>query len=476
MHWYCNYTDATRLFAALQQSELQTCRLLKFHMEQMDLHDDLIRIQYMLERMRLHMNEWIVFADANVIVDNAPEIIDKSLQIEDTSQIYAAATLSFIIIYASDEMCAYVSSFLEAPAHPLCVSNINLEGIFHDPDYYTTLHHVSNTFDISEIIHCIPRHLFNVFQLNLNQYEPAHYLAKINYPRTKGKSAIVFELNNSAGFYSVFLFMCEAYLMAQRYKYDFFISHKGWPYAFENGWHDYFDSLVMFNDSDITNYDSVIRVSHLDMNPIMEDTATTLEGCNYRCEFTLNDYIRACHDIYKLKPSILKKAEDIIQSINEPYTSIFVRRGDKITSGETLYVSTAEIIRQIECDNLNVLFIQTDDYSVVEEIGELLPNARIVSTVPFLKRGSFHISLYGLNSDGKREWTEEMLVGLYICMKASVCWTDDVSNVGRFLKLMGMNTTRVYSLDSENNHYVDSERISVNPAFPTVFREIQTIV
>jgi hypothetical protein len=63
----------------------------------------------------------------------------------------------------------------------------------------------------------------------------------------------------------------------------------------------------------------------------------------------------------------------------------------------------------------------------------MLPSAKVISTVSPTKRGAFHGQQKSVNQ--VREETEEMLVGLSVCLRSSSCWTDDTSNVGRFLKL-----------------------------------------
>jgi hypothetical protein len=111
---------------------------------------------------------------------------------------------------------------------------------------------------------------------------------------------------------------------------------------------------------------------------------------------------------------------------------VFVRRGDKLI-GEARYIPFSDILKCIPHSETSTFFIQSDDYTVVEEAKVLLPKAHIISTVLQSKRGSFHITERSRKQI--REETEEMLVGLSVCLRSSSCWTDDTSNVGRFLKL-----------------------------------------
>jgi hypothetical protein len=125
------------------------------------------------------------------------------------------------------------------------------------------------------------------------------------------------------------------------------------------------------------------------------------------------------------------------------YIAIFVRRGDKLIE-EAGYISFVDILAKIPHTEQTVFFIQTDDYGVVEEARRALPTSRIESTVPPTKRGSFHTRRR--SKQQIKEETEEMLVGLSVCLRAPACWTDSTSNVGRFLKLASPRV-RVYPED-----------------------------
>jgi hypothetical protein len=52
-----------------------------------------------------------------------------------------------------------------------------------------------------------------------------------------------------------------------------------------------------------------------------------------------------------------------------------------------------------------------------------------------------------------------MLVGLFVCLAAEHCWTDDTSNVGRFLKLYD-DRVHVYPED-----YRVDETLHAHPAW-----------
>lgn len=271
--------------------------------------------------------------------------------------------------------------------------------------------------------------------------------------------AIVFNLNGRAGFYSVLFFLCEAYIVAERNNVDFYIIDSEWPYKSEKGWHDYFSTLTVFDKSKESMYNDIIMCSHANLNELKK---------HYTYNLTLSDYMDCIQQIYKLKDNIVSHANKIRGEMNNDYISIFIRRGDKITSGESKFISTQDILNQIHILPKDTIFVQTDDYTVIEEIKSLVPN-KVHSIVPKTKRGSHHEKLLSLSPTERQAWTEEMLMGLYVCSYAKACWTDGSSNVGRFLKLYSHENTQIYKIENES-YVFDTSRTTVNPAYAGSFQ------
>lgn len=259
-------------------------------------------------------------------------------------------------------------------------------------------------------------------------------------------SSIVFVLdrglNNGGGFFACFFFLCNAYLRAEDEKKSFCLSHESWTYTHNKGWHDYFTTL--------TTVDAVPPGSIVTRHMSLSEQRT----------FPLFRYSECIQRIFRLKPDLIARANAILASLGT-FTGLFVRRGDKHrecpdTRLETLLPSIPDDIP---------LFVQTDDYSVIEELKAFRPSQKIVSTVPTTKRGSFHSTQFYKEcrrEKKSRPWdqktpeeirteTEEMLIGLYICAQAPRCLTDSTSNVGRFLALWSPTTVVMYP----NDRHVD---------------------
>jgi len=262
--------------------------------------------------------------------------------------------------------------------------------------------------------------------------------------------AVVFQLNsglnNGGGFFSVFFFMCNAYLHAASLGIPFYIEHVGWPYTFRDGWHDYFTSLKL--RPGFPMYRNILRSTHM--------------ANGIHPHFRMLDYSLCIQSIFALRPELKERINAVKRQIGSEYTAVFVRRGDK--SREVEHTPFSSILAIIPYEPSTVFFIQSDDYTVVEEARASLPANRIVSTVSANKRGSYHSrqflhedaqnkhknSIVPLESKTKQQVydeTTEMLVGLGVCITASSCWTDVTSNVGRFLKLANPSI-HTYPIDS----------------------------
>ena len=241
-------------------------------------------------------------------------------------------------------------------------------------------------------------------------------------------------MDNGGGFFSVFFFLCNAYIHAKKMNTPFYIAHTDWPY---NRWHDYFTTLELKDDY----FRSPIRCSHMNVPSDWK--------------YPLQEYSTAVREIFVLREHLSKRILSILSSLG-PFIGLFVRRGDKLFE-EAKYIDVKDILSHIPHDETTTFFVQTDDYTVFEQLQQELPNNRIVTIVPPTKRGSYHSkrfkerenrhdiqSLEEKSKEQRQIETDEMLVGLMVCLHGTECWTDDTSNVGRFLKLYKPDTVKIY--------------------------------
>lgn len=263
-------------------------------------------------------------------------------------------------------------------------------------------------------------------------------------------SALIYQLNAGGGFFSTFFFLCKAFLTAKKARIPFFIEDISWPYTYEKGWHDYFRTLE--------TPPQVLKLPIANARRVTHITQSTEE------EFSLQDYRAVTFEIFKLHPHLIERAQKIIESMAGNYVAIFVRRGDKLIE-EAPYISASDILAKIPHDSNTIFFIQTDDYTVIEEFQEIHPKDRIRFTTPSYKRGQYLYPEHKERDGGRNKYidtiipvvrqpkhrikdeTEEMLVGLTVCYSAPSCWTDHFTNVGRFLKLMNPERVHFYPED-----------------------------
>jgi len=264
------------------------------------------------------------------------------------------------------------------------------------------------------------------------------------------ENAVVFQLNKEGGFYSVFFFLCQAYMYAKHKNLDFYVMDTTWYYTHTKGWHDYLLSLTVWTPEFACKYKQVHFMSHMQVP---------------KSDYKLKDYIQAIKEIYILKPELEARADKILAQ-NPELISLFVRRGDKITYGEAPFIETKNLLKlvNISRDTKETIFVQTDDARVITELEEELPHAKLISTVPKDKFGSHSRIWTRMPPEERKIQTEEMLVGLQVCIKSRLCWTDFTSNVGRFLKLSNFDRTKIYASDRPIPKLI-LDKISNNPAY-----------
>jgi hypothetical protein len=246
------------------------------------------------------------------------------------------------------------------------------------------------------------------------------------------KNAVVFTNDAYAGFGSVFFFMIQAYIYAKKNGNDFRIKDDGWAYKYDKGWHDYFDSLDDYDPS--VKYDEVKHSSH---------------NNNYDIpDYTFNEYSDAIQEVLKPVRRIQDMAKRTINSMNGPYVSIYVRRGDKV-EGSNTEMEAADLSKVIASTGIKSgnVFVMTDDYSVVEEIRRLLPDCTVTTLTSPNTRGSFHHNIRKNTAEEQRQHGEELFSSIEVFHNATQGWADGRSNMGRLLKLRDPAKVTLYPSD-----------------------------
>jgi len=245
-------------------------------------------------------------------------------------------------------------------------------------------------------------------------------------------TCVKFTLDSSAGFFSQFFFLCNAYIFSKKNNYDFFIEDSKWHYSYKNGWHDYFTTLNKWSET-ITKYNTIHSFKHCTINNTPD--------------YTIDDYIGCIQEIFKVNNDIQEYATTFINKIKTPYKSLYIRRGDK-TSGnikEMDTLSITDIISKTDIKNeAGSVFVMTDDYTVINELKQQLSNCTLFTTTLEDKNGMNVRKLDSETPDKKKEHMYDLLKSCIILLNGSSCWSDLRSNVGRFHKLHSFDKVQLY--------------------------------
>jgi hypothetical protein len=258
--------------------------------------------------------------------------------------------------------------------------------------------------------------------------------------KSSSSKSVIFTNTNNAGFGSVLGFMLQAYVYAKKNSYPFIVKEKNWNYTYEKGWHDYFESLYAYNPRIV--YPNQENYQHAQMGQVPN--------------YTYKDYTDAMKELYRPNEYIRNAANEFIEKIGGPYNSIFIRRGDKISgkSKEMDAVNVESLIKKTGIKDGNV-FVMSDDYSVVDEIKELLPNCTIFTLID--SRNSGYLAERNRNdtADIKKKNADELFTSMEVFHRGEKGWADNRSNLGRILKVRGEDKVILYPV----NYRIRPDRI-----------------
>ena len=247
---------------------------------------------------------------------------------------------------------------------------------------------------------------------------------------------------NDGGFFSQIWELMAYSIFARINNLDFVIDDSNWLFRHTHGWHDYFSSYTIQNTTTPECFEVLPKymINH----------------------FTLNDYRQELQKQFRLNNTLnhlLHNTMNSLSLVDGEYDAIMIRRGDKMY-GESQYISTKVYVDRILEKNPKKIFVQTDDYNAYKEVCELAKGVEVFTTCPNTKFGSFVfnynpevgstvskenndylVSLQNIQqktvntytSNEIKEHTEEMIVGLQICLRSRFLCIDFQSNVTRFL-------------------------------------------
>jgi hypothetical protein len=281
---------------------------------------------------------------------------------------------------------------------------------------------------------------------------------------------IISVLNRAAGFFSQFFFTINHYIYCMKNKISFTLKSDDWTFLYEFGWTDYFMPIELeFQDTNHIN----INYGH----------GNIIENVSFL------EYKKALPLVYKYNDFIKTKINekmDELKLVKEEYSSIFIRRGDKLLC-ESKFIETEkymEALLKVEPD-CNTIFLQTDDYNCYNDIMKyIVINGLDIQVITLCDSNLFGFTMSGvefyntnsnfeenneyihkirsmnvknkiifdMNKEEIREHMITFLVGLDIVLQSKICVTDYSSNVGKFIKLWnGDSVVHVFGEEMDLN-------------------------
>lgn len=280
------------------------------------------------------------------------------------------------------------------------------------------------------------------------------------------KSYIESRLGQGSGFFSMLFFMFNHALYANANNMNFRIDSSDWLFKMNKGWEDYFLPYEINSNAQLFH--------------IVKSHPTVL------ADYPISDYKRIIPHIYRYNHSTIdfinaKKAE--FGLIDGEYDSIFIRRGDKITTGESRYLNAANYIDLlvVKSPSVKLVYVQTDDFAAIEELREHISKQKLHielrtlcketqrGTIVFTKllqidtndaKGGSEVEYINrvkktmlksktveqMNSEEVYEHALTMIAGIDLVCKSRICICDYESNVGRFIKLFHRESNNVYDV------------------------------
>lgn len=280
-----------------------------------------------------------------------------------------------------------------------------------------------------------------LYNINIHSYNnDVSMIEGFDYDENSNK--IISILNKAAGFYSQFFFVLNHYIYCKKNKTDFEIESFDWAYLAVNGWEDYFIPVRLnFNNS--TN---IRRVSH----------TMVLET------YSIKEYQDVIPEIYRYNKKTIQEIKlykSQFNLIENEYDFIYIRRGDKITTGEAVIVDEYKYLKLLLNKNPNckTIFLQTDDYICYTRINDYIEKHNLTITV-FTNsnptdNGATKANIESLNKDDIYKHTINLLTSVDISRYSKTCVVDYKSNVSRFIKLFHQNPANVYDVNNLEVNY-----------------------
>ena len=285
--------------------------------------------------------------------------------------------------------------------------------------------------------------------------------------------------DKSSGFFSMLFFFVNHYIYAIKNNFNFKIYSEKWLFKYKLGWEDYFENIDICDKPE--------------GQVMIGNSNTTLSN------YSIQEYKNVLDNFYKYNKNtiqLINQKKKELNLLEKEYSSIFIRRGDKLL-WESDYIHSKEYLKYLlEINpNCNLIFLQTDDYNCYLELDNYIKsnnlnikvltmcnqdckgmiifsfhknnilkhNFKRSNNIDYLKKNLNSLSKFKsvekMNNNEIYNHTMEMIIGIDIVLSSNIVVTDYSSNVARFIKLKHKNSDSVYDFISKTNR-LDFNKIS----------------
>ena len=251
---------------------------------------------------------------------------------------------------------------------------------------------------------------------------------------------VVFHFGAICGFGSLVNVMIQAYIYAKEEGRDFYLHDSTWDGGPMSRWHDGFKTLTTYNP---------------------DEHGTERHECGHpkygeMKEYSLSKFNEAVKELFVFNDDIAAKAKEFTDSIGGPYTSVYIRRGDKITgcksaAPEMELIRTPELLKVFAIpDDGRKIFVMSDDYTVIEELQKELPSCKMFTLIPETNRGLTQDMIRGFKPEERKAQLDEFLISMQVFLNGEKAWADNRSNLGRLLKIANVDKVNLYPISEHS--------------------------
>ena len=284
---------------------------------------------------------------------------------------------------------------------------------------------------------------------------------------------IISVLNKYTGFFSMFFFFVNHYIHAKKNNCAFQVYSDKWLFKAFKGWEDYFENI------------DIVKNVEIKTKKVLSPLNKTF------IEYSIKEYKNVLPEIYKYNDrikSLIEARKKNLKLKKYDYSSIFIRRGDKLLTEANYIHGEVYLKKLLELNpSCKKIYLQTDDYTCFNEINDYIKkeklniklltmceenckgiiafshhknylvngNYGIDKNVEYLKNNkkSFIDSkpVDQMNSEEIYVHTMKMIIGIELVLQSNLVVTDYSSNVARFIKLMHVDSDCVYDVVTDTN-------------------------